>query len=816
MATSNIAMNLTGNALQQLQKIQSQLGRVKTQVDKTAGGFQGMARVLGGLALGAYATNLLKAADATEDLSNATGVSIAVIDALNKSFIANGADAEAASTAITKLSQTIDDASTGSIKAQANFARIGISLQDLQNLSEEEILRKTIQGLGQLPAGAQRTALQMEILGKKVRTVDFKNVNNGLDDFIDKSKKAEPGIKEAAKLFGNLQNFSKSFGTELLNQAAPLTAALNKIAESSDSIAKSLAELVKVVALLSAAFFLLNVVPRQLDKIGNAIALLRDGGGVLKKVFAGLISMARNFIGFFLNVGAALGIVAGRAGGLTSALFALLNVARFLVKGSGLVLLFYGIAQAVQYVSKTFLNFDLFGWIADKITWATDKAKEFLRYLKLIDEPKRTGATGSWEGPDPAPPPGDGGDNEDALKSFRNNIKDITQAYRDQNDERIKSLNLERIYLGMSENEVEVQKVVGEVISDNEKAIQDLINKKAELSADEKQLGAAALIDQEISKLRERLEADKTATAEAIRGLQARRAETEQLLHLNNMVRDSLTNAEAITQLQEELTLVGLYGEELEKQTELLNIERQLRNELQSIALEILDLKTKEATMNADEFQREIERHQERIRMAYELRDAQINAATQSRDKRNEVEQSYSEGVRRGLEDMAKDMTPVKIAQRAVENGFDKMNSALDDFVETGKLNFADLARSIILDLTKMIAKALIFQAIKTALGAMGLGIPGMAKGGSVGQNKPYIVGEAGPELFVPRSAGQIVPNNELGGGQVVSAPVTNNNVVYNISAIDSKSVAQFFYENRKAMLGTVSMARKEMPYATA
>ena len=28
----------------------------------------------------------------------------------------------------------------------------------------------------------------------------------------------------------------------------------------------------------------------------------------------------------------------------------------------------------------------------------------------------------------------------------------------------------------------------------------------------------------------------------------------------------------------------------------------------------------------------------------------------------------------------------------------------------------------------------------------------------------PYIVGERGPELFVPNANGQIVPNNELGG----------------------------------------------------
>ena len=40
----------------------------------------------------------------------------------------------------------------------------------------------------------------------------------------------------------------------------------------------------------------------------------------------------------------------------------------------------------------------------------------------------------------------------------------------------------------------------------------------------------------------------------------------------------------------------------------------------------------------------------------------------------------------------------------------------------------------------------------------------GGASGGYFMADTPYIVGERGPELFVPNANGQIVPNNELGG----------------------------------------------------
>lgn len=48
------------------------------------------------------------------------------------------------------------------------------------------------------------------------------------------------------------------------------------------------------------------------------------------------------------------------------------------------------------------------------------------------------------------------------------------------------------------------------------------------------------------------------------------------------------------------------------------------------------------------------------------------------------------------------------------------------------------------------------------------------AAGGPVSGNTPYIVGEQGPELFVPKSSGDIIPRGEFGGG--IYAPTININ----------------------------------------
>ena len=51
------------------------------------------------------------------------------------------------------------------------------------------------------------------------------------------------------------------------------------------------------------------------------------------------------------------------------------------------------------------------------------------------------------------------------------------------------------------------------------------------------------------------------------------------------------------------------------------------------------------------------------------------------------------------------------------------------------------------------------------------------ASGGPVTGGKPYVVGERGPELFVPNSSGSIVPNHQMGGGIVVNVDASGSNV---------------------------------------
>jgi len=95
-----------------------------------------------------------------------------------------------------------------------------------------------------------------------------------------------------------------------------------------------------------------------------------------------------------------------------------------------------------------------------------------------------------------------------------------------------------------------------------------------------------------------------------------------------------------------------------------------------------------------------------------------------------------------------------------------------------GTKSLGEAAKNIINDL----ANSLLKMGINTLLKSTGLGIfsdlPGFANGGRPPVGRPSIVGERGPELFVPSTAGTIIPNNAMSG--------ITNNIVVNVDASGS------------------------------
>ena len=77
------------------------------------------------------------------------------------------------------------------------------------------------------------------------------------------------------------------------------------------------------------------------------------------------------------------------------------------------------------------------------------------------------------------------------------------------------------------------------------------------------------------------------------------------------------------------------------------------------------------------------------------------------------------------------------------------------------------------------------------------------AGGGSVNKDQAYMVGEKGPEMFVPSGSGKIVPNNQMGGGQPV-------NVNFNINTVDARGFNELLTNSRGVIVNMINSAVNE------
>ena len=133
---------------------------------------------------------------------------------------------------------------------------------------------------------------------------------------------------------------------------------------------------------------------------------------------------------------------------------------------------------------------------------------------------------------------------------------------------------------------------------------------------------------------------------------------------------------------------------------------------------------------------------------------------------------------------------------------------ALAEAFVNGKADFSDLADFIKITLAKAFIQ-------KTITGPL-MALFGLASGGPAKAGQPYIVGEEGPELFIPKQSGTVIPNDttmgimgaggpSVGGGRTPSQNIT-------INAVDTQSFKQALARDPEFIYSLTRVGAKRTP----
>lgn len=338
------------------------------------------------------------------------------------------------------------------------------------------------------------------------------------------------------------------------------------------------------------------------------------------------------------------------------------------------------------------------------------------------------------------------------------------------------------------------------------------------------------ILDAEIANERQKIELDAEKEINEKR-LEFNKKSAEEKLAFGGLLARQL-NAEILAiELDRDVKIRNL-----RQKTQLLEYEESVRTQKEITDAEIAESNRLQSIRVSNQSRtRDMEYQKESLDLKYQLiyatekeqRLAQISL--EYARKRKEVEEGPDKQFNldqiNRQEEIAKMFVTMEEGAKRTQQVFDtvygNLSSAIDNFVKTGKLNMKDFARSVIQDLIAIQMKAATLRFLGSMFSSFASGTssynasggisehvfnPNRADGGPVDGGKIGLVGERGPELFVPRSAGTIIPNHAL-GNMGSTTNVTNNY----INAIDAKSFENRLLESSNTIWAGYQYANKQL-----
>lgn len=180
MARGDLDYRVTADTTQAQQSIT----KLRDGIDRASTDFIRFRETIATIALGSFVTSAYQMADAISDLASASGLGTQFVLGFSGAVSQAGGNFESAQTGIARLGVAITNALTGNKEAIENFQRLNISLDDLANNSDKVIFQRVIEELAKLGQNSVSVGLAMELLGKKFATVNFQQLNAGLNDSV--------------------------------------------------------------------------------------------------------------------------------------------------------------------------------------------------------------------------------------------------------------------------------------------------------------------------------------------------------------------------------------------------------------------------------------------------------------------------------------------------------------------------------------------------------------------------------------------------------------------------------------------------------
>lgn len=829
----------------------------------------------GATALAAMSVAALKFADDIADVADANDVAIDTVVKLRMALDASGGSADKAGVMLSAFTKFIDTAADGSFEAQKAFKSVGVSLKDIGSMTQEQLLSKVLSGLEKMEDSVTRNARAMDFFSKAAKGVAFDKFAQEMSNTTALTREQIEAVKAGAETWDDLQKIISKVQLLFVNALGPSLKAINStITDETFPKIQMLGTAFNFLASnIHSAYKAMQSVAILLEKIAGYSVIMQtygesnEGSAQLKKLDEETnkrLEEIRNQQAEFDRIleGGRKGFPTGKyvkwdkpkdsgdgdeelrstTVGVDSKAKAAKAEADAIEKQTKQLQAKLELQKDLLHIEKLENHLRLRSIDGDKIAidltnvelqqemqlaniensraQALSNEKLTAQQISLINEDFNLQEEKA---------------NEKAVtdKAYILNINDkllglyaeqeqarenILNVDKDIENHQLAAMRMDKLQADTQANALQLRK---EILRINGQEVEDLA--KANMS------------DVDRSNIIRKSQDDRTKAIQAFQQINA---------IVTRQYRDQVEAVQLLDIAQSEAYDFDVRRQILEqnryqmRQDEIKLVEEQIASEQKIADLRRQQMQSTITMGQGALADAEKKRFENAINQEKQLSEARKQSIKDEYDR----QQSFSAGWNNAFNSYMQNATnAATLGSQAFSAFVGNMNSALDKFVDTGKVSFGDLANSIIKDLIKIQLKAQasamfssmgggglgggnifgMFNGAGTGGGAYGGGVAGAggsstyrASGGTVSGDSPYIVGERGPELFVPGASGTIIPTNNLastmvGGGQTVNY---NGPYIASMNAIDTQTGVQFLAKNKQTIWASYQSANRSVP----
>jgi lambda family phage tail tape measure protein len=727
--------------------------------------------VLGAVSFATIIQQTFEFTDQITDLAKAFDITVSETLAFRDALVSAGAKADGAEKIMSTLFSKIDEGRQGNDAVVAQFEKLGITFSELKELSPYDAIIRVAKGFENLNDTFERTKAIKEFFGKQGIGLSIADINNALAQGTSKNDKYADAIEKVGQVSDNVKRSLENLKIALAGlmgqfalpggvvSAEKFTQILSALAAGGIAlgiakIAVAFVELTRAILAARTAAALFNLTAGGASPIGIAIKLLAAGAAAIVYFKGDPTSNAKDSFADRLNADNERD-KAEEAGQKIDPVKQSAEEEQNLTKAAKA-------KQAQVNLTRELTKLDIArSKVADDFLNKDDLSNQY-KLLELNTTEKllqiNTKLAQELEGMDSEKSAGLIAQTKELASAER--IRVVEEEY-----------DKKRLLRLQHEHAVKMKQMESE---------NDYLRTLNLQGADNDQQTASQMADAEDMRIRARLD-------------------------LSNQVKETVRLADVENQRQK-------FG-----QTLLLQDQRAV-----DLAFERYDLELK-----IGDYKREAMARGETNPAVLQAMEADLrrigDEAINLKQKNIDAQRTFEYGWAQAYHSFIDNANNAAQTARDTFNVFtSNIGSAIDSFVKNGKLSFKDLARSIIQDLIAIQMKAQAMRFLNAAFGMMSGGNPasssqysldftgvklgGRASGGPVSADTPYVVGENGPEVFMPNKSGSIIPNHAMSsmGG---ATNVTNNY----INAIDVKSFEDRLLNSSSAIWAANQYANKSL-----